>query len=673
MWALVASTAAHKQHSESDAFDEMILTLALALAAAGGAGADSSELSLSSSTTGALLARRSDEGGPWAMPFGGASTNVSGLLLQPPTEQLCAGTAAETASWRGRVLLGNDWTTGGCSVETRARAMQAAGAAGAIFVGTEGLPFDWDGSARGDITLPVVALGRSSYALLTDAVANATGAPLLVRLSSVETPLLRSPAFAAADRCAQALFFVWTLLNMGLCVRQLLRFVRAKQERAIASTLPASAVITIELASSLFQLIFIIDGPGLEKTRPAVFPFIVDRIALALAFEFHMIATLVISSHFRQLLKRVASATDGGDDAPPNWMQRRGSWPTGQGLRRGSWPVALGGAPAEPGLPPADLSVSGSAMATSTSSSSSSGTSDSGSQRRVSPPPVIAASTRRGLRGSVANLRVSMTTKLRLSHIAPPSIAVLCHCSRHDNLFLAMMVLMCVTDLAVATLSALYLGNEDVILYSTMYISAVMLFIGLWFFLQGRSIVTRLKRSEADKKGSGSSRVHRLARNVQRIGALTVCNIFTCIVGETVRTALLQDEGGWPYWAIYHSAGCTTVLLQTWACTYMVLAFQPPGDGAPSRASKIVRWTRGSVPAVGALSRVSAIAKKKKKKPPVGTGSSTSLAALSVAHSLAVRGQGRVSELASSFMSSALGSDVDKGSDVELGRASPGP
>ena len=55
---------------------------------------------------------------PLRMMFGAQLPNVSGMLVYPPPEGLCAWHPG-MAAWRGRIVLADDWTSPGCSVEKR--------------------------------------------------------------------------------------------------------------------------------------------------------------------------------------------------------------------------------------------------------------------------------------------------------------------------------------------------------------------------------------------------------------------------------------------------------------------------------------------------------------------------------------------------------------------------
>lgn len=278
---------------------------------------------------------------PLHVRFGPRPKNVSGALLKPPHAGLCTW-RQNMSAWQGRVILAGDWTSPGCSIEERARVLTVAGVAAIIFYGTEGLPLDWDGSDVSDIKVPAVVISRRNYEHITtvltdkltthearmdmdDFLNHAVPPPsVMVYLAPVDTPLLHDAAFLTFDRAVQVIFFVAAAANVCLALYQLIRFyLAAKQQAANSSNLQAGSalrVIGLELVSALAMCVFIIDGPGMEHTRPVILPWFTHRVALGIQCEFHMLALLVSSSHLRQIRKRVenrASGASRNDDATP--------------------------------------------------------------------------------------------------------------------------------------------------------------------------------------------------------------------------------------------------------------------------------------------------------------------------------------------------------------------
>jgi hypothetical protein len=248
---------------------------------------------------------------PWHLMLGNQASNVSGPVVRPPRGELC--NEPTHVQWRGYTILGGDWTSPGCSIETRVRIFQAAGAVAAVFVGTEGLPFDWDGSDRQELkNITAVVMNSKDYARLLLHVPERMASvhqdvhqELYLWLEAQDTPLLHSVSFRLIDRALQATFFLAAACNAYLGITRLHGFVRAQRMSRHLTSSAAMWVLSLELAASFLFLLFVVDGPGLEHTRPAVLPWIVDRMVLSLFFECHMLATLVLSSHLRFVCKRL--------------------------------------------------------------------------------------------------------------------------------------------------------------------------------------------------------------------------------------------------------------------------------------------------------------------------------------------------------------------------------
>lgn len=167
-------------------------------------------------TSGVLLRIRQ----VWQLPYGTAA-NVTAPLLRPPTGLLCG---APNEAWRNFIILGDDWSTPGCSMEHRARIIQSAGAAAAIFVGTEGVPFDWDGSDTSDITLMTGVVPWSDYARLEGHLESGF---LNATVAATPTPLL-DPAFAMVQWLLFVIAILGVCINLCAAVYQFYRFSRTQ-------------------------------------------------------------------------------------------------------------------------------------------------------------------------------------------------------------------------------------------------------------------------------------------------------------------------------------------------------------------------------------------------------------------------------------------------------------
>ena len=98
-------------------------------------------------------------------------------------------------------------------------------------------------------------------------------------------------------------------MNIGMAYSRLRGCIRARRDSGCVSTSTVFWVLLLELAASIFFLLFVIDGPGLEHTHPALFPWAVDRLLLSLFFECHMLSTFVLSAHLRFALPNAISPT----------------------------------------------------------------------------------------------------------------------------------------------------------------------------------------------------------------------------------------------------------------------------------------------------------------------------------------------------------------------------
>ena len=277
----------------------------------------STRLALWSTATGALAFHASDA--VWHMAFGERLASLNGSVLFPPESLLCGQPSAE---WRDLIILAGDWMSPGCSVEARLRSLQSVGAAAGVFVGTEGLAsFDWDGSDRSQLhSITGIVLGPSIYAPLaaevdsggvgggsTESSRSSVDPPggLHVWLMPTDTPLSQSASFSVVERGIQIIFFVAVLLNVILAVRRLNSFWRARKLSNHMSNNMAPAALALELAASVALAVFLVDGPVFEHTRPAIFPWIVDRLSISVFYELHMLSTLVVTWRLRQIQRAV--------------------------------------------------------------------------------------------------------------------------------------------------------------------------------------------------------------------------------------------------------------------------------------------------------------------------------------------------------------------------------
>ena len=121
----------------------------------------SARLAVWNASTGALLKAWNTP--PFRALFGAQPTNMSATLVRAQSKIACSGS---DQTWVGSAVLGGDWTEPGCSIQARSKNFQARGAVAAIFKGTEGLPFDWDGSDVSDVHIVVIIVRTKDYVQL---------------------------------------------------------------------------------------------------------------------------------------------------------------------------------------------------------------------------------------------------------------------------------------------------------------------------------------------------------------------------------------------------------------------------------------------------------------------------------------------------------------------------
>lgn len=499
---------------------------------------------------------------PLRTRFGMHPQNVSGVLMKPPLAGLC-DFRPEMTAWRDRVILAGDWTSPGCSIEERSRVLTAVGAAAAIFLGTEGLPLDWDGSSYDTIQIPVVVIGKTQYSLIAAAIDEATspsspfsalrsddmetflsaGAPpadLMIWLVPGDTPLLHDAHFRTFDRVLQGFFFFVAACNVLLALHQLRSFiVAAKRLAATSNKLQAGSaikVIILELISALAMMLYVVDGPGMEHTRPVVLPWFVHRMALAAQYESHMLALLVSSSHLLKIRKRVQ-----------------------------------------------DTSIV--------------------KPRRRSNPTSAAIDDNEDPESNEPN-----DEKICCAKVA----------SYSHGIFVGSLMALIIVDLFISVISALYIAADDITIIAGIYIALVTLVIGTWFIWQAHVIVSLLKRADQSKDAS-NRRVSRLSQSAMRIGIIMIISVVRCylhcylnshccyccfvvitltsvlivpctqlvsVPTEIVLRPMLVDSGGWVYWWTLYPLWALMTGMFALASTLQILAFQPPSTATtPSNAN----------------------------------------------------------------------------------------
>jgi len=240
----------------------------------------------------------------WDTRYGAAFRNVTGPLVAPATSELCEKARPE---WAGHIVLGSDWTSPGCSMQTRARRLQEVGVLGVLFSGTEGTAFDChDGTSAAQI--PVAVMSALDYDVLADALASRNAS--LAWVTGTTSPL-KSTGFQVIMRLLQVLAMVPYAINTWMAVKQLHSFGVCNKKRKLDKG-PAVPVIACNLAANVFSALYTINaGPTMEAAVEPILPFLAGRLLIDLGFELHMIGTLLLSAHFRKICAGIEKMVNG--------------------------------------------------------------------------------------------------------------------------------------------------------------------------------------------------------------------------------------------------------------------------------------------------------------------------------------------------------------------------
>lgn len=240
----------------------------------------------------------------WDTRYGAVFRNVTGPLVAPGTSELCQAARPE---WAGHIVLGSDWTSPGCSMQTRARRLQKVGVLGVLFSGTEGTPFDChDGTSGAQI--PVAVMSALDYDVLADALASRNAS--LAWVTGTTSPL-KSKGFQVMIRLLQAFAMVLYSINTWMAVKQLHSFGVCNKNRKLDKG-PAVPVISCNLAANVAAALYTINaGPTMEAAVEPVLPFLAGRLLIDLGFELHMIGTLLLSAHFRKICRGIEKMVNG--------------------------------------------------------------------------------------------------------------------------------------------------------------------------------------------------------------------------------------------------------------------------------------------------------------------------------------------------------------------------
>ena len=544
---------------------------------------------------------------PWHASFGSKPRNASGRVIRPSRDELCT---KHTVAWYGAILLGGDWTTSGCSIETRARHFEAAGAAVAIFEGTEGLPFDWDGSDTSNIRIAVVVINQLLYKRIAGLVANGTSisSDVLLWLAPEESPLLSDTGFVVFGRSVQALLVVANLVVVAIAVRRLIRHWLARKRHQ--PTL-AIQVVALELCSALFLLVVVIDGPGIEHTRPALFPFFVFRMAIALHLNCQMLAVLLFASYLSSVRTQVQQHIKRRSRSPSVILGQIVS----MRLKRVSLRGRRQAAPDTKETLPCEHRMS-----------LSQGPSRHGT-KSADQGPVLPAAVANTLPTARPQAR-KPGSKSAASTATPGSLeskarwvdsleSTWCERRGAGTWIVTILLLFSVfTDFSVSLLESLYIAQEvlgnDITILSIASVSLVMLSIGVWFIWQVHQIMRALSRSGIELSSrcrvatspiaeNMLTRVARILRHARWLGVAMICSIIVSLCGAFNRQ-LLQEHGGMPYWWGTFPLWCVVNATTLTMSAIPILAFRSPATVTQSPGA-IARLT---VPAANVARAITA-------------------------------------------------------------------
>lgn len=192
----------------------------------------------------------------FSMPWEGLKGLHTVVLAQTTLKDLCS---LEGASWAGSVVLGGDFSGGGCSFERRALAAASRQAAGILFHGWtlgEHQPFDWDGSSQTGLAAGALALNEE-YICIQQAVF-AAGGQAKIELTPEVTPL-SATWYLALGRTLFAVLCVAQTSNVVVGALQQARFHQSGME------IMTRAVVGMEMFSQIMFLVKILNGPGCAR------------------------------------------------------------------------------------------------------------------------------------------------------------------------------------------------------------------------------------------------------------------------------------------------------------------------------------------------------------------------------------------------------------------------
>ena len=431
---------------------------------------------------------------PSRLMLGEQPRHVDGPAIMPAVGDLCGAPKPE---WRDALILSDDWTAGGCSTETRLRSFQEVGTRAALFLGTEGLPFDWDGTNRESIRSIVgISINPGDYRRMSAALARSVNSDgrdwHYIWCAPEDSPLLGSVPFIVTDRSMQVALMLAVACNVAFASSQLRKAHRGAPVRKKSRINTAVLVLICELASQMLYLVYLVDGPSLEHTRPAMLSFIVARLVTIVGLQLQSVSILVIALHLRQIRRRAEGRSS-----------------TAMSTTRDKLSAIV-----RPSL--AHLH---------------------GPDRATTTEP-----TRRPSLADALTLAIGMSSQLRVEYA-----------------LILIFVGMIIGDIVVnGILTGLYLGTDALTFVMVLYNALLKILVGAWFVWEGKVISRMLSNSNASRNAHTH---HRFVRGARRVGLTINLTVAMLVAHELLRTALHEEGGWAYWWSMLGTSTAAIITL----------------------------------------------------------------------------------------------------------------
>lgn len=185
-----------------------------------------------------------------------------------------------------------DWTSPGCSFETRERILLREGVHHILFEGNDGTAFWKDGAGGKGLSQNSSLLLTKDYQTLSfHQTGNITLSPLTL---DRHPSLLLSYPYSYIQWMALTFFFTWSFLNICLAA-YLLRKGRGNRL--------TKCVLLLELLSQLCECVFLLDGPFLEHTHPSLLGFPVWRMFTSAQLQFRVLSLCLVGIQLRRIFQ----------------------------------------------------------------------------------------------------------------------------------------------------------------------------------------------------------------------------------------------------------------------------------------------------------------------------------------------------------------------------------